>query len=606
MKSRLTGKKIWYRLMNDSGTSTAWKLFLAALLSLSALSLQAAPPLSSSLASGPTGIGGQGVSSQRDFLPVEQAYQLTVLADPERLVLQWRIADGYYLYRHGFKALIDDRDVSAELVIPAGITKHDELFGEVEVYYATATLELPLTSEAPLELDLQSQGCADAGLCYPPHNQRFRVDSASGTVTEIAANPAASETPLASTGPASGPGLPLAALFAFIGGLALNLMPCVLPVLSLKVLGLTAAGHTRRQRIGHGWWYTAGVLASFVAIAALLLALKLGGAAVGWGFQLQSPWFVGALVYLFFLMAMLLVGAADFSGSWMGFGQSLASGGGYHGSFFTGALAVLVASPCTAPLMGSAMGFALTQPPATAVLVFVCLGAGMAAPFLLLSHLPSLGRWLPSPGPWMVRFREFLAFPLLATGIWLLWVIGQQAGAGAVALVLTGCLVIALALWLNGATRAVQAARAALFIGAGALLASTQLTPAGSDDLAQNRYSPTRVADLRAAGRAVFVNFTADWCITCMANEHWVLAKDDVRRAFADHDVTYLIADWTNKDAEIAATLERFGRVGIPLYLFYPAGGQAPVVLPQLLSVDLVLATVRRGSTAEAAETAKL
>ncbi len=545
-----------------------------------------------------------GAQARQDFLPVEQAYQLNVLTSAAGLALQWRIADGYYLYHHGFKVRIDGRDVSADLIIPRGISKHDELFGEVEVYYAAVTLELPLTSPAPLTLDVQSQGCADAGLCYPPHEQRFTVDPSSGAVAQ-AAPAAASQQPAAAAEASIGLGLPLAALFAFLGGLTLNLMPCVLPVLSIKVLGLTNAQHTRRQRIGHGWWYTAGVMFSFAAIATLLLALKAGGAAVGWGFQLQSPWFVGALVYLFFLMALLLVGAADFSGSWMGFGQSLASGGGYHGSFFTGALAVLVASPCTAPLMGSAMGFALTQPPAAAVLVFLCLGAGMATPFLVLSHLPRLGRWLPAPGPWMVRFREFLAFPLLATSIWLLWIIGQQAGASAVALVLAGCLIIALALWLNGAGRAVRAARIGLLIAACALLANAQLKPAAAEIDAGRSYTPARLAQLRDAGQAVFVNFTADWCITCMANERWVLAKDEVRQAFADHNVVYLTADWTRKDAAIAATLEQFGRAGIPLYLFYPAGGRTPIVLPQILSVDLVLGTLRQ-STPGVAEAEKL
>ncbi len=542
--------------------------------------------------------GGSGPFGANDdtFLPVEQAYRLNIVATEQGLQLQWRITDGYFLYRHGFKAAVDGRDMLAEARLPSGIVKQDELFGEVEIYHQQMVVDLPIGADSPFVLDVQSQGCSEEGLCYPPYKQRFEVNWPGGDWREVdaQATPTAPATPV--TAPAdSDITLPLAALFAFLGGLILNLMPCVLPILSLKALGLASSHDSRGQRIAHGWWYTAGIVASFCLVAAVLIGLKSAGTAVGWGFQLQSSWFVAALVYLFFLMAMLLAGAADFSGQWMGFGQALTSGGGYRGSFFTGALAVLVASPCTAPFMGTAMGFALSQGAAMAMLVFVALGLGMAAPFLLLSYLPQLGSWLPKPGAWMERFREFLAFPLLATAIWLLWVIGRQTGVDGVALVLAGCLLIAVALWFNGGAVSVQSARVALFAGALLILASPTLRSSGDGNSADYAsFSEARVEELRAEGTPVFVNFTADWCITCLANENWVLGKDEVKNAFRQHGVAYLKADWTNHDPVISATLESWGRSGIPLYLYYPASVDQPAtVLPQILSVDLVLETLR-------------
>ncbi len=532
------------------------------------------------------------------FLPVEQAYQLNVSRSPGGIRLQWQITDGYFLYRHGFKAAINGQDVSSSARLTAGIAKTDELFGEVEIYYREMVVDLPLDTKPPVVLEVQSQGCSDDGLCYPPYQQRFELSSADGSFRELDPDSVAAASTTA--GAAAPPDLsdnsltlPMAALFAFFGGLILNLMPCVLPVLSLKALGLASSHSNRGQRIAHGWWYTAGIVMSFCAIAGLLIALKSAGSAIGWGFQLQSSWFVGALVYLFFLMAFLLAGAADFSGQWMGFGQALASGGGYRGSFFTGGLAVLVASPCTAPFMGTAMGFALTQGSVIALLVFICLGLGMAAPFLLLSYLPQLGRWLPKPGAWMERFREFLAFPLLATAIWLLWVIGRQNGVDAVALVLCGCLLIAVALWFNGASPAVKIARLILFSSALLLLANPVLRAANTGDRGFESFSEARVEQLRAQGAPVFVNFTADWCITCLANEKWVLSTEAVTEAFKQQQIAYLKADWTNYDPVISATLERWGRSGIPLYLYYPADPESPAqVLPQILSVELVLSVI--------------
>ncbi len=535
-------------------------------------------------------IGLPGQSSE-SFLPVEKAYQLSIKPTPRGLSLQWRIADGYFLYRHGFKAAIDGQDLGATADLPEGIAKTDELFGDVEIYYRQLVAELPIDTDSAFILEVQSQGCSEEGLCYPPYKQRFQVEWPGGEIREIDAT-----APRTATVPPAADSitLPLAALFAFLGGLILNLMPCVLPILSLKALGLASSHDSRGRRIAHGWWYAAGIIASFCVIAAVLIGLKSAGSAVGWGFQLQSSWFVAALVYLFFLMALLLAGAANVGGQWVGFGQALASGGGYRGSFFTGALAVLVASPCTAPFMGSAMGFALTQGAAVALLVFVCLGLGMAAPFLLLSYLPRLGRWLPKPGAWMERFRQFLAFPLFATAIWLLWVVGRQTGVDGIALVLSGCLLIALALWFNGVSMTAKGARLLLFAGALALLTSPVLRSMTTTVDQPDIFSEARVEQLRAQGKPVFVNFTADWCITCLANERWVLSKDEVIDAFRQQGVAYLKADWTHYDPAISATLESWGRSGIPLYLYYPADISGQVrILPQILSIDLMLKTLR-------------
>ena len=565
-------------------------------------------PLTAS--SGSPGAGGQ------KFLPVAEAYRLSTKLVGGKLQLQWLIADGYYLYRHGFKIQLNQQDVSAQLSLPEGVIREDELFGTVQVYYQQLTLELVPPDSGGYRLTVQSQGCADAGLCYPPQREAFAIDPA-GTITRVSTE---QEPPPPTTGAQrtvadnAGPGtitLPVAALFAFLGGLILNLMPCVLPVLSLKALGLASSTDSRQERIAHGWWYTAGIVASFGAVAAALISFKWAGATVGWGFQLQSAWFVAALTYLFFVLALLLIGAADFSGSWIGFGQSLASGGGYRGSFFTGALAVLVASPCTAPFMGTAMGFALTQNAAVALLIFCCLGFGMASPFLVISYLPRASRWLPAPGPWMERLRQFLAFPLLATAIWLLWIIGRQAGADAISVVLGGCLLLALALWLNGSSFQVQIVRLGLLTVALVLLGNARLQaipvmPVEGAQQADSSYSAARVRQLQADGKAVFVNFTADWCITCKANETWVLSRDEIKQAFTRFDVTYLKADWTNRNPQIAAALEEFGRSGIPLYLFYPADDErSTIILPQILTLDLVIETLREHATAPT-QTARL
>lgn len=546
-----------------------------------------------------SGAGKSLVVGHDAFLPVEQAYRLQVTLRDGQPLLTWQIADGYYLYRHALAF----KDGGAELAaqIPAGKVKEDEFFGRVEVYYHNLDVTLAAPAQA-FTLAATYQGCADAGLCYPPRTEYFRVDPVAGTAQPEAA-PAAGLPGAAAAvaGAADGSAATWLGmlLFAVVGGAILNLMPCVFPVLSLKVLSF--ASHGGRRQPLHGLSYMAGVIGSFLLVAVALLALQAAGRAVGWGFQLQQPWFVGGLAYLFFAMGLSLSGFWELGGQWMGAGSGLTTGSGYRGSFFTGVLATVVASPCTAPFMGSALGFAATQPPAQALAIFAALGFGMALPVLLLCLSPRLLAFIPKPGAWMERFKQALAFPLYATAIWLCWVVGRQTGATGMAVILGGALALTLALWLwrfGSVARGIAAAALALAI---ALLANPLLTDAPTPASATagavagdwRPYRAETLADLRAAGTPVFLNVTADWCITCLANEKVTLSNAAVKTAFAAGGVAYMKGDWTHYDPALTALLGEFGRNGVPLYVFFPAqGDRTPVILPQLLTPAAVIEAV--------------
>ncbi|MCC2655404.1 MAG: hypothetical protein K0Q76_512 [Panacagrimonas sp.] len=392
--------------------------------------------------------------------------------------------------------------------------------------------------------------------------------------------------------------LPAMLLFALVGGLILNLMPCVFPVLAMKSLSLLGAGDGGDAPAGHrrhALVYTAGVVISFVAVAAVLMGLRAGGAALGWGFQLQSPGFVFALTALMFAMGLSLSGVAHFGASWMGLGQGLASRPGLAGSFFTGVLAVVVASPCTAPFMAPALGFALGQPGAVALLVFAVLGLGLALPFLLIGVVPGLARWLPRPGAWMESFKQLMAFPMYLTAVWLLWVLGGLTDRDGMALALIGLVLVALALWLWGRARSgvLQGLAMAVLILAGllALHPALRARPASAMPVRAAEgwepYSDARFAALRAEGRSVFVDFTADWCLTCKLNERGALRADSVRETFHKRNVVLMVGDWTRADPAITAVLDRYGRSGVPLYLASRAGAE-PQVLPQVLTPDII------------------
>jgi len=384
--------------------------------------------------------------------------------------------------------------------------------------------------------------------------------------------------------------------FAFLGGLVLNVMPCVLPVIGVKLLGFAReAGAHRRRLAWHGLIYGAGVLVSFALLAASLLALRAGGAALGWGFQLQSPVLVALLAYLMLLIGLNLSGVFSVGDGLMGAGQLLTRGGGSLNTFATGVLAAVVASPCTAPFMGAALGFAVTRPASEAFAVFLALGGGFALPVLLLSLLPVWLRFLPKPGRWMQRLQQILAFPMYATAAWLLWVLSQQTDAAAYGTALAGLVALAMAAWIYGQWRP-QGWRRVL-LGAGITVVLTlAVGPMAWKESAREPqavpdsqpWSEQRVRELTAEGRPVFVNFTAAWCITCKVNEQVALSTPDTQRLFQSRSIAYLEADWTRRDPAIARELERYGRSGVPLYLLYsPTSGQ-PVVLPQLLTEGIV------------------
>jgi thiol:disulfide interchange protein len=439
------------------------------------------------------------------------------------------------------------------------------------------------------------------------------------------------------------PGLLLALLLAFLGGLILNLMPCVLPVLSLKALSLAKRAEGGRA-LGQGLLYTAGVLVSFWLFAGLLLILRAGGDSAGWGFQLQNPIFVTVAALVFFLLGLNLFGVFELGASLtrlgsigsgpVGPGSAAKGGAGRVGlapglaSFLGGLFATAVATPCTAPFMGVAIGYALSHGTAAALGVFSFLGLGMAAPLLALSAFPALARRLPKPGPWMLRFRQALGFPMMAAVVWMAFVLAGLGGASALISLLEGLLAVGLGSWLWGIFGGVDRPRGArvaavllaLALVAGGLgwsLRSLQPRAAGTSggagaaagaaapaltarpgtaaaDPFWQPWSEARLAELRKKGVPVFVDFTAAWCLSCQVNEAVALDRSEVRARFAELGVVALKADWTARDEAIGRGLEALGRASVPLYALYPAGAPAPVILPELLTPGMVLGYLDR------------
>jgi thiol:disulfide interchange protein DsbD len=393
-------------------------------------------------------------------------------------------------------------------------------------------------------------------------------------------------------------------------------MPCVFPVLSLKLLSLLQhqraepGPHRSVALAAHGGAFTAGVVASFVLLAGVLITLRAGGEQLGWGFQLQSPWVVASLTALFFLIGLNLLGVFEFAA-----GGAIASSNAagrlqddrLSGSFWTGVLAVVVAAPCTAPFMGAALGYAVTQPAPTSMVVFASLGLGMAAPYALLTLFPGLLARLPRPGAWMERLRQAMAFPMFATCVWLIWVLAQQVDANGVGLALTALVLLGLAAWAlglaqRGARRlrwlAAAAAGLALWAvasatGQNAVAPSSANSPQTGDAAAWQPWSRAAQDRELAAGRPVFVDFTAAWCVTCQANKRLVLNASPVVRAFADRQVVRMRADWTNRDPAITAELARFQRNGVPLYVLYDGKGGVRI-LPELLTENTVVSALGR------------
>jgi thiol:disulfide interchange protein/DsbC/DsbD-like thiol-disulfide interchange protein len=424
---------------------------------------------------------------------------------------------------------------------------------------------------------------------------------------------ASAQSPQAHASPAGEAATPLPVLlfFALLGGLILNLMPCVFPVLSIKAMGLVeqAKKHPATVRT-KGLVFAAGVISSMLCLAAALLALRAGGEQIGWGFQLQSPLFVTLLVYLLLGVGLNLSGVFEVGGGLAGVGDGLTRGDGYRASFFTGVLTTLVATPCTAPFMAFAVGAALTQPPAIALCIFAVLGLGLALPYLLLSFAPWMRRALPKPGAWMDTLKQLFAFPIYASAAWLLWVLAQQTSPLGLGAGLAGAILIALAAWAyqksktsGSAGRVVALATAVLSMvlaitlpvrfaavsaAPSAAVASAAGAPHGADEW--QPYDAGRVAKLSADGHPLLVNFTASWCLTCLVNERNAFADASVRELFRRKGVTLMKGDWTNRDPAITQGLAAFGRAGVPLYVVYNSkpGSSEPVILPQLLTAGIV------------------
>ena len=395
-----------------------------------------------------------------------------------------------------------------------------------------------------------------------------------------------------------GAGLLQAIVFAILGGLILNLMPCVLPILSLKALGVARmAGEDPAVARGAGLQFLAGVLVSFLILAALIIGLRAGGEAVGWAFHMQNPLIVAILALVMVAVGLNLLGVFEVNVGAGALGGKATQG--KAGEFFTGVLAVLVATPCTAPFMAPALGYAILQPATVTVSVFLALGLGFALPYFVVAFLPGAQRLLPRPGAWMVSFRQALAFPMLATAIWLYWVLGNQAGVDALTLALISALALALGAfgWRRGAGAGYSRPwRAASMAGLAVVLLSLWTLPRAvveadgapetSDEIA---YSETVLEELRAQREPVFAYFTADWCITCKVNERVALKSDAVRQFLLREGVQVLVGDWTNEDPEITEVLQRHGRAGVPLYLYFKPGSAEALVLPQILTPDLVI-----------------
>jgi thiol:disulfide interchange protein DsbD len=457
------------------------------------------------------------------------------------------------------------------------------------------------------------QGVIDLG------SRAYEIDAKPGPAQPGAAGLGAPTAPQASTQGAGG--LAGAVVFAFLGGLILNLMPCVFPILSMKAVSLAGHAHSPRDARVQGVAFLVGVVVTFLGLAGLVIAARAAGQAAGWGFQLQSPVVVAGLTLVMLLVALNLAGLFEIGGSLqtVAGGAQVADRGDAVGALFTGVLAVAVAAPCTAPFMGPAIGYALTQPPILALAVFFALALGMAAPFTLVAFAPGLLSLLPRPGAWMEVFKKAMAFPMFATAAWLLWVFSQQVGSFGLARLLAAAVVTALAAWLYGRAQVARFAGRGGGLGfvAGAVLLAIVIATLGwkpfdspaaaanasgaapaAGELASQPFSPDKLDALRAEGHPVFVNFTAAWCVTCQVNDRAALSSRKVADAFAKDGIVYLKGDWTNRDPVIAKVLADHGRAGVPLYLMYDAKGGEAAVLPQILTEGVVLSAADKAAGA--------
>lgn len=589
-----------------------------------------------------TGAFAQSTSPGDGLLPVTQAFALKpTIATPGTIDLHFDIAPHYYLYRGRIHAKILTPGVTAgALQTPAGIKEHDPYLGDVEIYHDAVDASLPYTAAgampATLKVEVSYQGCheVEPKICYPPNTETFNLPTSGGgpvgaagggnaitgsaprdSITASLASASAAPTAAAPEAGAqaagqAGMGLALALLLAFVGGLILNLMPCVLPVLAIKAVGVLESGESRQRARIDALAYAAGVIATFLAIGLAILGLRGAGHAVGWGTQLQQPLIVAVLACVLFAVGLSMSGVAQFGSRLGNVGQGLTARSGAAGHFFTGVLAVIVASPCTAPFMGVALAYAFVAPASHELLVMLVLGIGLALPLTLIGLVPALARLLPKPGRWMETLKQILAFPMYLSAVWLVWVLAHQRGADAVALVLIAMVLLAAAFWWHGrggpARRLGHAFTLVLALaGLASLYAIARVAPpvrAVASDGSSVAFSAAKLQSLRDAGTPVFVDIGADWCVTCKANEYAVLNTQDFKNLLAQTGAVYMKGDWTDVDPEIGAYLKSFHSPGVPLYVVYPRGGGAGHALPTVLTASLVRAALVHADMEPAAQ----
>ena len=460
-----------------------------------------------------------------------------------------------------------------------------------------------LDNPAPQKVSPTAKGVVlefkkDANLASNPPHLKGVVELSGGRAYELTALPGT----VAAGAPAISWGvLARTTGFAFLGGLLLNLMPCVFPVLFLKGLALVRSGNEERHKLRvHGFVYAVGILISFWALVAALLGLRAAGSSVGWGFQFQSPVFLALMAGLLFFLGLSLAGQFEIGLTLTSAGGSLAAKQGYTGSFFTGVLAVVVATPCTAPFMGAAVGYALAQPAAVTFAVFSALALGLAAPYVALTLQPAWTRLLPRPGVWMDVLKQAISVPIFITVIWLAWVLAQAYGATMLVVLLGSFLLLAIAGWFLGRWPAKRwattvAVLIVLAVVAVCVLAPGELKAAPRSQTGQETHgswepwSADAVSRYQAQGRPVFVDFTASWCLSCQVNERVALSRPEVQKAFADSNVALLRADWTQHDDAITQALTELGRSGVPAYALYTPGQSQPQMLPEVLTPGIVL-----------------
>ncbi|HEY9111584.1 MAG TPA: protein-disulfide reductase DsbD [Rhodanobacteraceae bacterium] len=573
-----------------------------------------------------TGAYAQSTSPGDGLLPVTQAFALKpTISKPGALALHFDIAPHYYLYRGRIHAKILTPGITAgALALPPGKQEHDPYLGDVEIYHDAVDGSLPYTmagtAPAAVKVEVSYQGCheIEPKICYPPNTETFTLPASGGgplgatggghaieggaprhPITRSLTAPSAQASATAPFAQAAGPigtGLAFALALALAGGLILNLMPCVLPVLAIKAVGVLESGESRQRARAHALAYAAGVIATFLAIGLAILGLRSAGHAIGWGTQLQQPWIVAVLACALFVVGLSMSGVVQFGSGLGNVGQTLTRRGGAAGHFFTGVLAVVVATPCTAPFMGAALAYAFVAPALHAMLVMLALGVGLALPLTLIGLVPALARLLPKPGRWMETLKQILAFPMYLSVVWLVWVLAHQRGADAVALVLIAMVLLAAALWWHGRGRQerrlghvftimLTLAAAATLYTVARVAPPTRTTAMDPGVVA---FSPAKLQSLRDAGTPVFVDITADWCVTCKANEYAVLNTQGFRNLLAKTGAVYMKGDWTDVDPEIGAYLKSFHSPGVPLYVVYPRGGGGGHALPTVLTASLV------------------